>query len=416
MCQRLKERVEAFLKREGIKKDDRVQVAFSGGADSLCLVSLLSSLGQNTLAIYINHNLRSQEELEKEIELNVANCRTLNVPLKIITLEKGSVESYGREHGLSLEAAARALRYQALDEYPLVFTAHNKDDQVESVMMKLLWGGTLLSLGGIRERRGKYLRPLLETSRAEIEEYIKEQNLTASQDSTNNELFCNRNRVRHLVKDTLSDEVKERLCRIAKNIQALEDGCAKVPLSIKNNIYITLSRSAFLSSSPLAKTLLLNHLFDYFNTGRVSGDEKERIILSIEKKQALDSRLFHLRFKEDEARVYPPKLIFSKRAEENMTLPYGLVLTQTSDSRALRLNIDNSIIRLSEEGDEFEGTSLSSLLSAWHIPYAFVLQKREGLAGVFAYVLGGHNRLSDAEKEAGWRLKAGYDLREATIS
>ena len=98
--------------------DGKVIVAFSGGCDSLALLCLcVSSLGKDrVIPVYVNHNLRPEDELEKEISLNRLNCERLGLPLVERSLEKGKVRSLAQRRGGGLEDAARVLRYEILQE------------------------------------------------------------------------------------------------------------------------------------------------------------------------------------------------------------------------------------------------------------------------------------------------------------
>ena len=148
------ESVRSFIERNGWIRDCHVTVAFSGGYDSLCLLILLKKHLTTVSALYVNHNLRPEEELARELEINRDNCARLDVPLEIVTLKRGEIERIARERGITIEAAARDARYRVFENRGIIATAHNRNDQVETVMMKLLSGGTLLSLAG------RYLAPV----------------------------------------------------------------------------------------------------------------------------------------------------------------------------------------------------------------------------------------------------------------
>ena len=83
-------------------------LAFSGGSDSLALLSLLPK--ERSYAVYIDHNIRDRKELDKEIELNRRNAERFSIPLKVLTIERGDVISLSRRERIGLEAAARKLR------------------------------------------------------------------------------------------------------------------------------------------------------------------------------------------------------------------------------------------------------------------------------------------------------------------
>ena len=112
--------------------------------------------------------------------------------------------------------------------------------------MRLLSGSTFQSLAGIRRKRGKYIRPLLDIKKSDIESYCLKNNLTFSYDSTNSQLFCLRNKIRHLVAPALNDELKQSLVNISNNISAFLDRI-NILASSNKGFYRTLDRKAFLS-------------------------------------------------------------------------------------------------------------------------------------------------------------------------
>ena len=217
------ESVKSFIERNGWIRDCHVTVAFSGGYDSLCLLILLKKHLSRVSALYVNHNLRSEEELARELEINRCNCARLDVPLEIVTLKRGQIEHIAREKGITIEAAARDARYRVFENRGIIATAHNRNDQVETVMMKLLSGGTLLSLAGVRPVRGSIVRPLLEAERADIVRFVTSCGFSPSADSTNDTLFCMRNRVRKLLVPYLEKDICDTLCHIAENVSQIED-------------------------------------------------------------------------------------------------------------------------------------------------------------------------------------------------
>lgn len=136
---------ESILKKINIPQEGRLLVAFSGGEDSLFLLYVLSSLApKRTAALYVNHNLRGEEELEREMELNRKNALELGVPFDIITIPPGEIRKASSERNIGLEAAARDARYRALrlyaDEhgFDYILTAHHMDDQTETVLMRMM--------------------------------------------------------------------------------------------------------------------------------------------------------------------------------------------------------------------------------------------------------------------------------------
>ena len=411
------ESVSSFFERNPQYRGKVITLAFSGGYDSLCLLASLCELGFDVHPVYVNHNIRSESELSAEIKLNMDNCRRLGCALEVITLERGSVDACAHEKGLTCEAAARFLRYEALSSFPLVATAHNRDDQVESLMMKLISGGTLLSLAGIRERRENLIRPLLCCTRSEIVSYVDSLQLQPSSDSTNDELFCFRNKVRQLVTPYLGSSVKDSLVRIAENIQKAEDLSENIHIS-NNSGYYSVSRKNFITSSFFSKLKCIYHVYSFFDSSRISGAEIRKIVDCIQNTGSYDSRFFHLRCTRDEVRFYHLKTWFAAPFEKNATLPYGLSLEEMCSSSALR--IDPSLlnppvlIRLSDEDDTLLLSSrsirLSDLCASFKCPYAFVLQDLDGIKAVWAECFGGRNRLSDTLRSGKWKELTGLEV------
>ena len=401
--------VAAFLDAHPELGKGRITVAFSGGYDSLCLLSCLKALGCDVVALYVDHRLRSPEELEEEARLNEANCRTLGVPLEVVHLADGQVEALCDELGCGIEAAARILRYKVFEGRGVVATAHNRDDQAESLMMRLTSGCTILSLSGIRAVRGRIVRPLLAVPRCDIVRHVDSLGLEASHDSTNDELFCMRNRMRHLVMDSLSEEVKDRLCRIAANMQTIEVRLDDLEI-VDHGLWCSASRSAYLALSPLARQKALFQIHSRFSTRRLSEGGRVAVDEAVEKGRGLEGADLILRQKAGMLSFFPPRLFFSCPFKEGVHLPYGLVMKRTGGEKALHFDPSRlegtAILRLSEEGDRMltKGrlVPISDLLSAWGCPYGFVLQDAVGVRAVFASPFGGRDRLADSLLEADW--------------
>lgn len=199
-------------------------VAFSGGIDSSVLLAALSAMaarasrGLSPLrAVHVVHNLRDPEELRRERSLVRDSCRKLGVPLTIAVIKAGSVERVAFEKGIGVEAAARELRYGILKREARRFgigticTAHNADDQLETMIGRFLSSSSIDGLAGIPSLRGigeglLVARPLLFASRKEIEQYAVEKNLAFSTDSTNSSMGFVRNRIRHCLVPILESE------------------------------------------------------------------------------------------------------------------------------------------------------------------------------------------------------------------
>ena len=187
---------------------DNVTVALSGGADSVALLWVLRALaprlGITLLAAHFHHGIRGPEA-DRDVEFCRALCADWGIPF---TLGRGDAPGRAAQTGESLEEAARALRYEfLLSAAPgKLATAHNADDNAETLLIHLLRGSGPRGLGGIPPRRDRIVRPLLRCTRAENEALLSAEGLPHAEDSSNAEDDCLRNRLRHRVLPLLREE------------------------------------------------------------------------------------------------------------------------------------------------------------------------------------------------------------------
>ncbi len=195
-------RVKKYItKQQMIVPGDTVLVGVSGGADSVCLLSVLWELSKQIdfrlLVMHVHHGVR--EEADEDAAYVEALCREMSVPFYY---KKVDMYAYAKEKGISPEEAGRQLRYQAFAEvlpetsYKIA-VAHNKNDRAETMLFHLCRGSGLTGLCGIRPIRGNIIRPLLCLERTEIEAYLKEKEIAFCIDHTNEEDTYTRNKIRH---------------------------------------------------------------------------------------------------------------------------------------------------------------------------------------------------------------------------
>lgn len=212
-----------------LEKGDKVLIAFSGGPDSSVLLYLLNELkGKYGISLYaghVNHMLRGKESLSDEREVK-KRCEELKIPCRTV---RKNVKKF-KKQGESTEEAARRVRYEALAKIAKTFgvnkiaLGHNRDDQVETVLLRIIRGTGEAGLRGIPKVRNlvsdiKIIRPLIEIKRKEIEGYLKLKKIKPQIDSSNLDLNFLRNRVRHKLIPYLekyNPKIKDSLLRIAK--------------------------------------------------------------------------------------------------------------------------------------------------------------------------------------------------------
>ena len=187
-----------ILDNKLLSEKDKVLVALSGGADSVCLLLILQELGYDIVAAHCNFHLRGKES--DRDEQFVANlCSKRDIRLHITHFD---TITYAKEHGQSIEMAARELRYtyfntlMAEERCNAVCVAHHSDDSIETMLINLMRGTGIKGLCGIQPRNGKVVRPLLCCSRNEILHFLEDRRQAYVTDSTNLETDYVRNKIR----------------------------------------------------------------------------------------------------------------------------------------------------------------------------------------------------------------------------
>ncbi|MFH1615142.1 MAG: tRNA lysidine(34) synthetase TilS [Planctomycetota bacterium] len=236
----IQNKVAAFIRSEGLTAlGGKITVAVSGGADSVALIHILSDL-KNANRIeailqiaHINHQLRGQDSEADELFVAQLGSR---LGIEVI-VRRVDVRSYGAKHKLSIETAARQLRLEGLSEIAkengswCVATAHQKNDNAETVLHRLWRGCGFRGLGGIEPKRVfdngvTFIRPLLCLSRDEVIKYLKDRRLNWRTDRTNYDVCYTRNFIRHQLIESIQNRCKqdvvEMLCALARQSSRLQ--------------------------------------------------------------------------------------------------------------------------------------------------------------------------------------------------
>ena len=221
----IRESIERFLERYHIPRDAKFILAVSGGADSISMLHAFKYMNLRILALHCNFALRGKES-DMDEQFVKRFCDTYGIAHSV---RKFDTKGYAREHGLSIEMAARELRYAWFHEMKqkkkmdYILVAHHADDVAETVLINFCRGTGIKGLTGIKPVNGDVLRPLLECSRADILQYITENQLGFRTDSTNNSLDYMRNKIRHKVIPVLKEINPSLLTTIAENCEALKE-------------------------------------------------------------------------------------------------------------------------------------------------------------------------------------------------
>ena len=246
--------------QELIREGDMVFAGVSGGADSMCLLEVLrayrSRADFDLRVIHVEHGIRG-EESRADAAFVKRFCKERKIPCQVISVD---AVSYSEARGLSVEEAARELRYEAFEAAAQaaekeqltlgavcgtetaqavgfgasqaadagsvrIAVAHHMEDQAETVLWQMIRGSDIRGMGGMRPRRGRIIRPLLDISRTQIEAFLRGEGISWREDVTNSDNTYTRNRLRMEVLPVLmklNGQAVEHLCESACRLQETE--------------------------------------------------------------------------------------------------------------------------------------------------------------------------------------------------
>ncbi len=192
-----------------IQNGDKIIVGLSGGPDSISLINVLDEIRKDKttglefgiIAAHINHNIR--EEAKSDEDYVVKYCKEKNIEVYVLSID---INKKAKEERKGTEETGRNARYEFFEQILIktksnkIATAHTANDNAETVLMNIIRGSGTSGLKGIRPiRDDKFIRPLIETTREEIEEYCKKNNLNPRIDKTNFENDYTRNKTRNIL-------------------------------------------------------------------------------------------------------------------------------------------------------------------------------------------------------------------------
>ena len=231
-------RVTTYIRQHGLLSKDRpVLVAVSGGADSVSLLDVLLRAGYTCVAAHCNFQLRGAESDRDEAFVR-SLCAQMQVTLEVTRFD---TSAYARTHNVSIEMAARELRYTWFEEVAqqhhcqAVCVAHHQNDQAETILLNLRRGAGLRGLAGMRPistnpmvpQGVPIVRPLLCTTRDYIEYYLRDKRqLTWVNDSTNTDITITRNAIREQLRSYSKAEI-EHMAKTTEVVQGYVDWLEK---------------------------------------------------------------------------------------------------------------------------------------------------------------------------------------------
>jgi len=245
----MKQKILQTIKKYNlIKSGDSIVIGVSGGPDSICLLHVLNELKQElNFKIYvahINHMIREEADLETEYVKEFCNKIEVDCFVKRIDVVKIATELKK-----GTEETGRQVRYEFFNEIlektnsNKIATAHNNNDKAETIIMNILRGSGTTGLKGIEPiRDNKFIRPLINTTREEIEEYCINNNLNPKIDKSNNENIYTRNKIRNVVipyiKQEFNPNIIKTINRLSEVITEENEYLNNLTAQIFNKIYV----------------------------------------------------------------------------------------------------------------------------------------------------------------------------------
>lgn len=217
-----------------IENGDKIVLGVSGGPDSISMLNILNNirndkklqLNFDIIVAHVNHNIRKEAIDDQKFVENF--CKKINIPFYVKSID---IPQISKNQRIGEEEAGRIERYKFFDEIlekehaNKIAIAHNKNDKIETIIMNIFRGSGISGLKGIEPiKNNKYIRPLIECERSEIEQYCKDKGIEPRIDKTNFENEYTRNKIRNIIipyikkefnpniietMDRLSDLVKE---------------------------------------------------------------------------------------------------------------------------------------------------------------------------------------------------------------
>jgi len=391
-------------------------VGVSGGADSMALIHMLLKLGYNCVIAHCNFHLRKEESDNDEIFVrNFA--KSLKIPYYSIDFE---TTKYANTHHISIEMAARDLRYQWFYQLlqklnaQAVAVAHHADDSIETLLMNLVRGTGLRGLTGIAPRNGKVVRPLLCCSRNEIENYIVQHNLEHITDSTNATLDYQRNKFRNVILPLLEEinpSVRQTLYqtmdRFEGTLAIYQQALDNIEKEIVDNDDETVLVDIEKLKSQVHLPTIMYELLQKYGFGNVTIQQVT---------EHLDGESGKQFYSDTHRLIKDRKYLIINKIELKFETNYWISMTDTVISKPLNLEISkfsiHSEFQVSKDKKciHLDASKLQFPLQLrhWHEGDSFVPFGMKGSKKISDFFI--DNKFSILDKEQTWLLVSGDDI------
>lgn len=346
-------------------------LAVSGGVDSMVMLHKFATISPRPdfYVVTVNHGIR--DEAASDCQFVADYCRQLGVECRVFSVD---VPAFCQQNKVSIETGARLLRYQVFDslDCDYVCLAHNANDNAETVLMHILRGSGAKGASGIKRQNGKYLRPLLDLSREQIEQYAEGNGVPHITDSTNDDVKYSRNFIRHKVLPLLTElnpAAQQNILRFADNISQDDDyldGLADVSTVNFVGNEAKIPKTLLLQPSPITNRVLykvFNRLGVFYDIEKTHFDAIVAIATNVGGKMvnlpfnyvAINDYEYVTICKNEVAPTQQDEIPFKLGRTET---PWGVVeVSQESMPDSLRIDVDKipqtAVFRARKEGDTF---------------------------------------------------------------
>lgn len=348
------QKVLRFIKEnELLLSDEKILVALSGGPDSVFLLHFLNKFKKKYKieigAVHINHLLRGKDSDRDELFCKTI-CNELSIPFYLL---RKDIKSYSRKNKISLEIAGRKIRYNFFEKiskangYSKIATAHNADDNAETVLLNLIKGSGIKGIAGIPVKRNNIIRPILSLNKKEILDYLEENKFEYRIDQSNlsNDFERNflRNEVIPLIQENINPSFSNTALNTSLNLQRLNSGLSEIVNGLKSGIKIKHNKSVSIPIQLIKKendfiiTYAIKEIIDENFSVKLESNDLKKVFLLAKKQSGKSEEL--------------TENLISLRERNEITVQKNLALENHYEKKlnvGSELKIDDKILSISE--------------------------------------------------------------------
>jgi len=398
------QKVLRFIKENTLlSSGEKILIALSGGPDSVFLLHFLNKFKKKFKielgAAHINHRLRGKDSERDELFCN-AICDELSIPFYLL---RKDIKSYSKKNKFSLEVAGRKIRYDFFEKvskenkYNKIVTAHNADDNTETVLLNIIKGTGIKGIAGIPVRRNNIIRPILSLTKKEILDYLDVNRFEYRIDESNlsNDFERNflRNEVIPLIQKKLNPSFSNSVLNTSLNLQRLNSGLAEIAGRLKSKVKVKRNKSVsipieFINNGGdfIISYTLKEIIEENFSVKLESNDLKKILVLSKRqsgKSEELTENL--IAFKERSGITIQKKSLVKNHTEKKISI-------------GNEVKIDSKIFSISEvkrEEVKIGKSKNTEFISADGLSSAFVVRVWKSGDKFFPIGMQGSKKISD---------------------